>query len=83
MWYGPAQNQRGAQETFRCAEIPSGTSYTPYTTRTGNAGAAEDAQESVELMHRLYEKARYSDETCTAEELAAVRQAAKLLERQV
>ena len=76
---GTAQNQESAQEASRYAEIPSGTPYT----RTGNVGAAEEAQESVELMHRLYEKARYSDEACTAEELAAVRRAAKLLERQV
>lgn len=75
---GTAQNQESAQEASRYAEIPSGTPYT----RTGNVGAAEEAQESVELMHRLYEKARYSDEACTAEELAAVRRAAKLLERQ-
>lgn len=76
---GSAQNQRSAQETPRYAEIPSGTLYT----RTGNTEAAEEAQESVKLMHRLYEKARYSDEACTAEELAAVRRAAKSLERQV
>ena len=76
---GTAQNQESAQEASRYAEIPSGTPYT----RTGNVGAAEEAQESVELMHRLYEKARYSDEACTAEEFAAVRRAAKLLERQV